>query len=155
MINNNEIEWGNDSVYTSTEELGNLVEQLWDYKNQISNLNQEIDKLKENKNGIEKKLLTIMRDSGFERIDSRSCSASVMQKTSVRIPHTKEQKEIFFDWLKEKEIFWEKVNINSQSLNSLYKTELEIAKENGISNFNLPGITEVSDYYELSLRKRK
>jgi hypothetical protein len=44
------------------------------------------------------------------------------------------------------------ISINSQSLNSFYKSELEIAKEQGNVGFKIPGIAEPEVYWTLGMR---
>ena len=75
---------------------------------------------------------------------------------SVQVPKDIEAKSAFFKWLSEKgrEVYWQYVTVNSQSLNSLYKQEMEIAKEAGNLDFSLPGIGQPTFSATLSRRKK-
>ncbi len=53
------------------------------------------------------------------------------ERFSVKTPKTTEQKAALFKWLEEKGVFLDYASINSNSLNSLCKQEIEIAKEEG------------------------
>lgn len=144
-----------EELTVSVAELSSLTDKAWDLKEQIKDLKAQIDLLNAKKGEIEKAILNVMLDSGFERLDGERCSACVENKSSVKIPRTREDKERFFEWLKQRGIFWDKVNVSSQALNSLWKTEKELAEAGGISEFALPGIEKPTEYKELALRKRR
>lgn len=74
---------------------------------------------------------------------------------SVQTPKTKDDKQAFFGWLgnRGEEVRWQYTSVNSQSLNALYKAEMEIAREEGNIDFRIPGIGEPSAQPILSRRK--
>lgn len=65
-----------------------------------------------------------------------------MRRYTVRVPATMEDKVEFFQWLntKGREVYWKYATVNSQALNSLYKAEMEVAKEEGNVDFKIPGL---------------
>jgi len=83
---------------------------------------------------------------------------TIFQKTerSVKVPKTVEEKLELFAWIKDnkgEDVLNRYLTINSRSLNSFYKEELEIAKEEGNVNFKIAGIEEPQVYYKLGMRK--
>ena len=73
----------------------------------------------------------------------------IQTKFSIKTPKTEEEKKAFFDWCKEKEIYWQYATVNSTSLNSLYKSMLE---SEGV-DFEMPGVAEPTSFDELRMRK--
>ncbi len=94
----------------------------------------------------------------LEKTSYKSDFGTVVRQNrySVLTPKTVEQKKAFFLWLKEKgeDVYWQYTSVNSNSLNALYKEELEIAKENGDLQFSLPGIGEPTVMTSLAKRKK-
>ncbi len=66
----------------------------------------------------------------------------VSEYYNVSTPKTAEQKKLLFDYLREKGILWEMVNVNSATLNSFHNAEIEAAKLKGDIDFKLPGVGE-------------
>lgn len=62
------------------------------------------------------------------------------EKLSVTLPQG-EAREQFYTWLKERGVFEQMVSVNYNTLNSLYKEEFELAKNEGRADkFEVPGI---------------
>lgn len=78
----------------------------------------------------------------------------IQKKWTVQTPKTDDDKKSFFAWLEEKGIFWAYATVNSQSLNSLYKQEVEAATERG-EMLSVPGIGAPTLYEGLGFRKGK
>lgn len=80
-------------------------------------------------------------------------NAIVQDKFSVKVPREPDEKQKLFDYLKERDQFMEMVTVNSQTLNSYYKQELEIAKDEGNEDFELPGVGLPMHYQSLMMKK--
>jgi hypothetical protein len=78
---------------------------------------------------------------------------SLSDRFSVRVPKTLEEKKALFEYLKEKGIFFEMASVNSQTLNSFYKAEMEEAAKQGNTDFSIPGVGEPNHQRTLSIRK--
>lgn len=78
---------------------------------------------------------------------------SISHRTSVKTPKTLEAKNKLFDYLRAKGLFDTMVSVNSQTLNSFYKAEMEQAIEAGNSEFQIPGLDEVTVSQTLSFRR--
>lgn len=106
---------------------------------------------------MEGQILQTLADN--ELTSFKSSHGTVVRSTrySVRTPKTIEEKTAFFEWLnksKGREVYWTYVSVNSQSLNSFYKAEMEAAKEAADFDFKIPGIGEPEATPVLSKRKK-
>jgi hypothetical protein len=75
------------------------------------------------------------------------------ERFTVPTPKSVEAKKEFGKYLQKKGIFWELMSVNSQTLNSFYKTEMEAAIAKGDVDFKVPGIGEPSHMRVLNVRK--
>lgn len=105
---------------------------------------------------LEGKILQTLTD--HEMTSYRSSHGLVVKslRYSVRVPKDAEAKAALFGWLKDKgeEVYYQYVTVNSQSLNALYKAEMEAAKEAGDFDFKLPGVGDPEATPTLSRRKK-
>lgn len=90
----------------------------------------------------------------MDRLDAAGHYVLLGERTSVKTPKNNAERELFFEYLKEKGVYEDLRTVNSQSLNAFYKSELELALGRGELDFSIPGITEVLVVPKLSLRKK-
>lgn len=76
-----------------------------------------------------------------------------VDRFTVPTPKSTDDKKKFFGYLEKKGIFLEMASVNSATLNSFYKTEMEIAIAKGNVDFAIPGIGEPSHVRTINLRK--
>lgn len=75
---------------------------------------------------------------------------------SVKTPKDPDSKGALYDWIaqhKGKDVLDNMLSINSQTLNSFYKSELAAAVEAGESDFSIPGLGTPEVYYTVGMRK--
>ena len=60
----------------------------------------------------------------------------------------------FFAYLKDRGLFDSVITVNSQTLNKLYRTELEAAFGRGEIDFQFPGIEPPTPYFDVQIRSR-
>ena len=88
--------------------------------------------------------------------DSYKCSAGTIykiNKLNVTLPKTDEEKAALFGHLKERGIFEKYATVNFQSLNSLWNSDYEAAKEDGRAlEFKMPGVGEPTLRTTIGLR---
>ncbi len=78
------------------------------------------------------------------------------ERLTVTLPKTPEDKDAFYEYLKNKNLFEDIVTVNSMTLNAFYKKEFEIAAEEGRAvGFKIPGISEPKTITTLNVRKGK
>lgn len=112
-------------------------------------LQEELDKL-------DARILEELESTGKSSYKS-NCGTVMRSRTySVRVPVTDEAKRQFFGWLESKgpEVYWRYTTVNSQSLNSLYKAEREIAVEEGDVDWTIPGLEAPTLRVTLSKRSK-
>ena len=101
----------------------------------------------------ENEMLLALQGNDMTSYRSPSGLCSVSFRTSVRTPKTLEEKEAFYSFLKEKGYYDDLISVNSQKLNGFYKEQMELAKERGDEDFEIPGIKEVTMTPNLSFRR--
>jgi hypothetical protein len=92
----------------------------------------------------ERKMMEMLEASGMTSYKSPFGQVVLAFRTSVKTPKLPEEREAFFQWLRDKGLYDTMISVNSNSLNSLYKNELEEARDRGEVDFSIPGISGVS-----------
>jgi len=123
-----------------------IRKEIEEKKAELKVLNGEFEKL-------EAEILQIFDALEIESIKIHDYNFFTSEESSVKTPKTLEEKLALFEFLKENGIFNEIVSVNSQSLNSLYKSFAEEALKKGILEFSMPGIQPPTTYKQLKMRK--
>lgn len=100
-------------------------------------------------------VIAILEAQGLDSFKTSKCGFSYHYKESFQTPKTLEEKKKLADYIKEKygeEIFWEKFGINSKTLQSFAKAELQEAEDNDDFDFELPGCVRTTTDPIASLR---
>jgi len=116
-------------------------------KSRLSELNGELELKKQ-------KVAAFLKEFGKTKHLGRLGSVSVSSRLSVRTPKTPDEKEAFKEYLEEKGAL-DLLSINSRTLQSLYKEEMEAALEEGNIDFSMPGVGEPTFTETLTMRKQK
>lgn len=126
-----------------------------------SQLKQELDlaetKIKLVKDEYNAVTNTILKTLELMDMDSVKAHGFLFYKqtsTSVTTPKTAEEKELLFKFLADRGIFLEIASVNSQTLNSLYKSLAAEAADEGNYDFKIPGVGEPTSYTSLKLRRQ-
>ena len=94
------------------------------------------------------KVLALMDEEGLQRFDSDDCFASTRETNYVTIPHNEDEKKKLFQWLDERNVFYDYATVNYQSLQALWGREQEAGRE-------IPGIQEPKTRRNLVLYKKR
>lgn len=129
------------------------IEEIFRYRRMIDDAKEGLMQMQGELRSLQEQVLNTLQAAGLEKFSTPVGTVSVREKTSVRIPKTPEDRKAFFDYLRERNLFDDMISVNSMTLNSWFNREREIAEEDGIYDFRVPGLNEVSTYYELSTRK--
>lgn len=158
-------EWS-EAMATETldlKEMDQMVAQnkdLWDDYEGKKKVASEAFKLAE---ASDHKILTALKNAGKSKyfVDGFG-TVSIIQKSTVRVPGTIEQKRKLFAYLNEQgeDVFMSLATINSQTLNSWYNEALEaecarVKADGGALNFSIPGIEEPTMRESLRFLKAK
>lgn len=149
-------EWKDGEEIDSTgirrcDELTNFIVAL---REQMDELNEQVKNLREESLKYENELQRVLEHFGKKNWKTNSGSIELRERVSVKVPDNPQDKKALFEWLQSKNIFWEKVSVSSQSLNALYKSELEIALQEG-KDFTMPGVAAPTTFTQIAIRKAK
>lgn len=134
-------------------DLNTLVEQSWTIDMKIKELDVEAKKLGMELKEIQNKIMEIMKDQQITSLKHARGTVIMNARFTVKTPKEKEDKEAFFEYLKSKGMYDDMVSVNSQTLNSWYKEEMEAAKREGNFGFKIPGIGDPTAFEYISFRK--
>lgn len=130
--------------------LNALLEDFKKQDDKVEGLKEAIKPETEKLGKMEAKLITLFNDLKLTSFKSPHGTAVLTTKFSVKVPKTEEDKEKLIKWLEEKQIALQYLTVNSNSLNSLYKSFLEVE---GV-DFKLPGVEDPTSYQTFSLRSK-
>ena len=115
-----------------------------------------LDPLGKELSSLDGKIAECLDQMEVKSFKSKYGSVTKNTRYSYKVPKNLEDKQKFFKWLHERKgstYYWEKVNIASASLGAIAKEEIEIAKEEGNYDFEIPGLSEPTATTYISRRK--
>lgn len=139
------------------KELQEKIRRLKDERDQYDAMKRTLEGIGNTCDAIEAEILAHFEENDMTsfRVDGVAL-ISVSEKLTVKTPKTPEDKVAFFNYLKEtkgEEVMLHYQTVNSQSLNSFFKAEMESKTDEEKLTFNLPGIEAPSMVKKLSVRK--
>jgi hypothetical protein len=102
---------------------------------------------------IEAKILAHLEEYGMKNFSGDFGQVVRTKRYSVKQPKTPEAKEQFFDYLRSQGVFEELISVNSRTLQSWVRQEIEAKKEEGVQDFVPPGLDQPEITETISLRK--
>lgn len=142
-----------DVMSSGTVDLSDITKEAATLKKQLEALEAEEKSLKEKYTAACAEILKTLELMGLDSIKAHGYTFFKEVKSSVQTPKTVEAKKQLFEFLESKGIFMEMVSVNSQTLNSLYKSLADEALQAGNIDFTLPGVEAPTPYTTLKLRK--
>lgn len=136
------------------KQLNTLCDSLAETREKKARLNAQLKELNEAEERDETKILEMLEAAELDSFDGTKGKVSIVNRFTVRVPQSIDDKQKLFDYLKKRKIFFELVSVNSQTLNSFYKKEMEIAAGEGNTDFKIPGVGEPGVKKTLSFRKK-
>ena len=125
----------------TVEEMDELMNEIAKRRSEKDALSAQLTELNKTLMELEAKSVHYLKELGRKSYTSEHGTLTRVEKWRVSIPTTKEEKQAFFNWCRDKDYFWEYATVNSNSLNSLHNQEWEKAKEAGEGmDFQIPGI---------------
>jgi len=132
--------------------------EAWDQKGVVDGIKDQLAQANAKFTKIKAEVEKAMEDAEIEKQHIPGFGTLYRRrKFSVKIPKTPEDKKAFFDWIadnKGEDVLFSLQSIASATVNSLYKEELAIAKEEGNVDFKIPGVGKPKVYYDISMTKR-
>ena len=145
--------WFDEDTALDDSTVQNFEEMCGELFHQRSTVKALEDRVSDEKKILEKmksKILGYLDQFGKDKYQSEYGTVSRTKKFSVKVPKDEASKEKLFGWLKEKGIDMHYMTVNSISLNSLYKKELDAM---GV-DFEMPGVEEPTYYELLNVRSK-
>ena len=142
------------SEETSIKEMELLCEEAYQLRHDVDQLEDAAKEKRAQLDELNSKILLLLEAHGKTSWQTPLASFDIRERVSVRTPKTDEEKRQLFEWLQNKGIFWSTVSVNSQTLNGLYKSELESAAHDG-REFNIPGLQEPEIFKQIIIRKKR
>jgi len=142
------------SEETSIKAMELLCEQAYQLRHDVDNLEEAAKAKREELDNLNSQILLLLEAHGKTSWQTPLASFDIRERTSVKIPRENMDKAALFQWLKDKGIFWQTVGVNSQTLNSLYKNEMESAAHDG-REFHIPGLQAPEVFKTITIRKKR
>lgn len=142
------------SEKVTVADLDALVEKIFAQRQKIEALGEETTKLNLELAKMKEQMVLYLKELGREKYATPMGVVSIKERWSVTTPKKPEDREAFFNYLKEKGLYEEMISVNSQSLNALFRSEWDAAIERGEAmGFKMPGVGDPKLFSDLSIRK--
>lgn len=126
-------------------EYASLRRRKEDLEDQVKKLNEDMDPLK-------KKLKFYLDEMGVTYVKRPEGVLILKQKYSFKVPKG-ENLQMFFQYLREQNLFDAYATVNSAQVNSYGNEAMEQALERGETNFEIPGLGKPVLYEDITFRK--
>lgn len=137
-------------------DLDGLIEKLADCSKRCDEKAEEMKALNKEYGILEGRIAAHMEELGREKYESPSGSFKISEKWRVNMPHTDQDKQAFFEHLRERGIFDKYATVNSNSLNALYMADWRAAQDMGEGlSFGMPGIPAPTRFVKLDFKPAK
>jgi hypothetical protein len=144
-----------ETASVTVAELDDLVRQIFDKRLVIEEAEAVVSGHNKELAKLEEKAVVYLKELGRDNYRTEWGTVSILEKWRVNLPQTDEDKQAFFQYLREKGLFDRLATVNSNSLNSLYMAEWAAAQEEGKGmEFSIPGIGAPKLFEALGKRKK-
>jgi hypothetical protein len=148
--------WETAPQDVSIEDMDNAVKALRTTKEKYDEQKAAASELYARYEEAKENMIAILKRAGKEEYTVKGYGkVSVRDELSVTTPKTPEQKQAFFEWIRETkgdDAYYAYMTVNSNSLNSMYRQAVEEAGAKG-EVLDIPGLAQPNSYTKLSLRK--
>jgi ATP-dependent Lon protease len=124
----------------SVQELENDIEQMFNLRMEKEQKEAEAKAINEQLTEIQNKVMGKLESLELTSYKAKAGTFSFSMREGFRVPKDLENKKKFLDYLKDKGIFDEMITVNSQTLNSWAKAEIEAALERNEFDYQVPGL---------------
>lgn len=135
-------------------DLDALVSQIQQKKTEAAAKKEELAEINKEIARLEEQGGKYLRELGRDNYKAPNGTVYIKRVWRVGMPKTDEEKQQLFSWLREQGIFDRYATVNSNSLNALYMSEWDAAKERGDGlEFGIPGVGEPTLFETTEVRK--
>ena len=139
---------------TTIQSLENLCADIAAQRNVIDEISKKRKIEDEKLQNLEEALIETLHGIDKTSYQSSAGTFSISHRMFVKLPADEQARAMFYGYLKEKGLFEKLISVNSNTLNSFYREEMNAAKEAG-AQFEIPGIDTPTMGETLSFRKAK
>lgn len=149
-------EWEQPKADISLEDMDNAAKALRDAKEVYTSRKAASDEAYHIMKEAEGKLVSLMDAAGKTTYIAEGVGRATVKKSlSVKTPKSPEQKQAFFNWIREhmgEDSYYAYMSVNSNSLNSLYRSKVEEFGARG-EILEIDGLDQPTESTRLSFTK--
>ncbi len=153
-----QLELGMEKTEYTVKDLEDLAKQIRDQRDIVAEKKAVYSDEQAKLDEIEARAVRILSELKKTSYKSEFGTIVCVDEERVNLPATPEAKDAFIAYLKERGEFERMITFNSNTLNSFYKQEKEMAKSSGdaldLLNFSIPGIDEPKIRQKLQFRRK-
>jgi len=148
------MDWELDKKEASGDTLKKLNDLCIDYESQraaIASTKEVLKDLNSKLNDIQSQILSYFEHYDMTQHRGSWGTLSVSKRFSAKTPKTPEAKEAFYGYLKEQGHFDDLISVNSKTLQSYIKSQMDVLDD---PSWKPPGIDEIGYVETISMRKK-
>jgi len=147
--------WGQpqEASEVTIKELKNLCEKYREVRAKKAELEAQVKEVNKEKASIEAKMVEYLTENEMRNFSGEFGQIILTKRVSVRQPANPEDKEAFYNWLKEKGDFERLISVNSRTLTKYVRDEIDIKKSEGQYGFVPPGLKEPETTQTVTFKK--
>lgn len=143
-----------EAAKVTVADMNVLVERIFKKREEKELAEIEVTKINKELTELKAEAVAYLKELGQEGFKSPAGSISIRHLWRVGLPKTEEDRAKFFQYLKDQGVYEQYITVNSQSLNSYYMAEWEIARKEGRGmEFSIPGVGQPTLFEDLGIRK--
>ena len=134
-----------------------FIDKFYDLKAKYKDSKDESSKLHSELEYAQAEFASKLEDAGLSSYKGSKGTFSFRYEDGVLTPKTIEEKQAFFNYVREKygdEYAWNMISFNSRTLNSFFKEENNQAESEDNFDLTIPGLTRSEPRIRFSLRKQ-
>lgn len=140
----------------TVQDLDTLVKEIVQLRAKSTQINAELSTVNKDLEAKKIKMAGYLRELGRKSYKTEFGNLSLVEKWRVTLPKTVEDKLKLFDWLRSRGLYESYATVNSNSLNSLYLAERDVAiKEGRGMEFEIPGVSPPTRFETTSVTGTK
>lgn len=136
----------------TVKELNTLCVKYNELKKEAAEIGKKKAEVEKEASKIQHQIIEHLEENKMKNHSGEFGTISVTNRYSVKQPQG-DEKDAFFKYLRDTDQF-DIVSVNSRTLTSFVKQEIEAKKSEGVYNWVPPGISEPETVKTLSLRKK-
>lgn len=141
----------------TVEEFDSLVGQIFQVRAEITELNAQASEKEKELFGLKVRAVAALKEFGRKNYQTPKGTITIRNTLQVSLPKTEQDKQLMFEWMKEKGIYEKFATVNYNSLKSLVKAHMEEIEATGgdpILDF-IPGVPAPTLFQDLTFTKGK